>query len=328
MSQDPRPFGEPRRKPTRADRKRRAERARKENERTQALARQQAPQPGAPPGAPLPTLPGIAPATPWSAPGAPEPAPVQSRKMRQDRQARVPRWWWLIAPLLLMTAATLLWTTQASPALTGTWNPWWFAGTTLAATLAGIWAWKWYVTVDRRVPGRVILALMLLLVVSALWGSRATVVIDSTAYPQWSTEAQIDSYSRELYADMLRIAQADELLAQDAVTARVRFDEYRPVHDEMLAISAKWDERLSGGLPTEQLAGIVDNTRAAAYWAADGLTAKEEWVITSDAQLAARVTQRREEVTSLVLSAGAALRELTALYGITLDPGAESEVVE
>ena len=328
MSQDPRPFGEPRRKPTRADRKRRAERARKESARAQELARQQGPRPGTPTGGPLPSLPGLAPATPWATPPALAPALDGERTPRQDKQPRAPRWWWLIAPLLLMTAATLLWTTLASPALTGAWNPWWFAGTALAGVLAGLWAWKWYVRVDRRVPGRVILVLMLLLVISALWGSRATVVIDNTAYPQWSTEAQIDSYSRELYADMLRIAQADELLAQDAVTARVRFDEYRPVHDEMLAISAKWDERLSGGLPTEQLAGIVDNTRAAAYWAADGLTAKEEWVITSDAQLAARVTQRREEVTSLVLSAGAALRELTALYGITLDPGAGSEVVE
>lgn len=214
--------------------------------------------------------------------------------------------------------------------LTGTWNWPWLAGGLIVAAAATWWAWRGWGRIGGGRGRWLVAGAAGLVCVFTVWGSISTVVINGRPYLVFSQEAQVYATSQELFADLQYIAQVDEtLLTVDAVTARSRFDQYTPARDRLLGIASKWTDALAeGSLPADALRGPADATRSAAYWAAQAVDAKNQWVVSSDAKLEATVASYRTTVVQSFTAAGQQLREAAALFGIELVPGGGERPVE
>lgn len=243
-------------------------------------------------------------------------------------QGRTSRTFRYLTGLLVAATAVAVGAIAGTPTLSGQWTWTWLAGGGAVAAGALWLAWRNFPTSGRwrwiaaSVTGAVCLF--------AGWGAVSTVVISGQPYLAFSQPAQVYITGNEMLADLQYIAQVDEtLLAVDPVTARSRFDQYTPARDRLLGISDKWTDRLAeGDLPADVLRGAAEATRAAAYWAAQGVDAKSQWVVSTDAKLEATVVSYRTTVVENVIVAGQQLREATALFGIELVPEQNQGPVE
>lgn len=157
----------------------------------------------------------------------------------------------------------------------------------------------------------------LLLVAAVLAGVAGDpVVVDGKVLLSTSSRAQAAKLSDEIYKDLVRMQNLDQMLVADMATARADVAEYKPAIAEALALNKKYEEKSTDSLPDPLFEPIIKATQAAANWEAEALSAKLELINAESNGAAATLERNRVTFYEQWAAAGKQLGSLAAALDI------------
>lgn len=145
------------------------------------------------------------------------------------------------------------------------------------------------------------------------------VLLDGKVYLSTSKEARSYALIQQMRTDLLMLADADRYLTYDAAEAGAHYEEYAVVTAQLEALSSQYsllDD--ASRVPDEAFLPVVEQTKSAAWWAYQAVTAKTATLTESDSGLEADLTADRASYAEAVVSAGSQLKDLAATLGLPL----------
>jgi hypothetical protein len=203
------------------------------------------------------------------------------------------------------------------PVLGHSWQ-WTEAGVgTAVIAVAGTWVW---VQRPHLFTRSLLATTTAWLVVLALFlvGSVSSVVLRGRVYPVTSATARSYHLAHQYADDFSLLTGADKLLTYSIPDARGHYAEYQPAIDQLTALTTQLSNVTIGQLPDPSFIDVVNALKVAAYYTADGLTAKQQLLSVTDAALTAQVQSDRETLFSEAMTGWQALLSIAAKYHFSL----------
>lgn len=164
-------------------------------------------------------------------------------------------------------------------------------------------------------------ALALLLASSFVVGVLTNpVVVDGQVFLSTSVKARSFRLIQDVRSDLLELADYDRYLTYDEADAGAHFDEYEPLTDRLKVMSEKYATMTESvdALPDERFAPVIEQAKAASYWAYRATLSKVETLEADNAKSEADLADARSSFASSLLASGQALQSVATSLNLPL----------
>jgi hypothetical protein len=194
-----------------------------------------------------------------------------------------------------------------------------FAGVgTLALLFGGYWAYTGWVHTPAK--ARFITSVIGGLLAAAFCVGVASepVVIDGKVLLSTSKEAKSVRLADDVYTDLRRAAELDDLLAAPIADARANVSRYKPAVKELTTMSTKYAGLSKGDLPDPSFGPVIESMKTSAYWASKAMETKAALIEQENARGEADLETQRATFTDNWFTTAKTLKQVTDALGVPM----------